>query len=474
MSTIELLWAVVSYGSILGIMLITGICFSYFVRPYLLSKKTAVCVGTTYFVIMVFLYIVPLKLNNFIAYAIGILAAFIVMNVKERRNVEQKIFLAVTFFSIRWLTLGMADKIDSLLMDKIVMQQKIVERLWLQFGLYAGFKVVDVGVSFLFIMASIYLLNKSFEYKRTNMTKKELLMLTMPSISGITGYGILQFYQNTYERDTGKSLSFGYGIYGYFSFLHYLISIISILVMVILFQNVKARQVESAGQKLIQSQIADMKKHINEVEELYQDIRLLRHDMGNHIQTIEQLLAKNEKIEAVEYTARLREKWQDITSEIKSGNPVTDVILLEKKKKAKKQNVRFLCDFYYPEETELDAFDVSVILNNALDNSLESVNGPSPYISISSYRKNNIFMILITNSFEGHIVLDEDTGLPISRKKEMGHGLGLANIRRVAQMYFGDIAFEQEEGKIILTIMLQLEKEIHNKKESTHYMTVDK
>ena len=30
-----------------------------------------------------------------------------------------------------------------------------------------------------------------------------------------------------------------------------------------------------------------MKKHIGEVEKLYQDIRSLRHDMGNHIQMLE-------------------------------------------------------------------------------------------------------------------------------------------------------------------------------------------
>lgn len=289
------------------------------------------------------------------------------------------------------------------------------------------------------------------------MTKKELLVLIMPSLCAMTDYGILRIYQNQYEYDTGKSLIFSYGIYGHFSFWHYFISISSILVMVIVFQKLKAGQEESAGQKLLQSQITDIKKHISEVEKLYQDIRLMRHDMGNHIQTIEHLLDKNGKKEAAEYTARLRQEWQDITSDIKSGNPVTDVILLEKKKEAEEQNIRFLCDFHYPEGTSADAFDVSVILNNALDNSLESVNGDLPYINISSYRKNNIFMIVISNSFEGNVVMDDDTELPISTKKGSGHGLGLANIRRVAQMYLGDIAFEQEEGKVVLTVMLQLE-----------------
>ncbi len=193
--------------------------------------------------------------------------------------------------------------------------------------------------------------------------------------------------------------------------------------MVIVFKKMKAWQLDSAGQKLIQSQIMDVKKHVKEVEKLYQDIRLLRHDMGNHIQTIENLLDNNDRKDAIEYTARLRKEWQDISFEIKSGNPVTDVVLMEKKREAEEQHIKFFCDFHYPEKTKIDAFDVSVILNNALDNSIEAAKGISPYISISSYQKNNIFMILISNSFEGNIEMDDDTELPISTKKGVGHGL---------------------------------------------------
>ncbi len=458
MNAVELGWAITSYVSIITVMLITGICFSCFVRPYLRRKRAAAYAGGVYFVVMLALYLIPPRLDNFTAYAIGILAAFLVMYAMDRRNVEQKIFLAVTFFSLRWLSIAMAGKIDSALFSVLIMRQGMAERPWLQYAVYVCMRILNVGISVLFIAVSIYFLNKAFAYKKANMTKRELLMLLMPSLSAMSGYAVLQFYQEIYEQDTGKSLASIHGIYGGLSFLHYLISVISILVMVLVFQNLKARQEENAGQKLMQSQISDMKKHIAEVEKLYQDIRLLRHDMGNHIQTIEHLLDSGDKREAATYTARLRREWQDRTTEIKSGNPVTDVILLEKKKEAEERGIRFASDFHYPEGANISAFDISVILNNALDNSLERANGDSPYISISSYRKNNIFMIMVENSFEGTVELDMDTQLPISTKKGIGHGLGIANIRRVAQMYLGDIAFEQEKGRIVLTAMLQVEE----------------
>lgn len=457
MSIIETVWAITSYTSILAIMLSTGICFGCFVRPYLQSKKSAICVGAVYFIVMLVLYSIPPRFDNFTAYAIGILAAFVVMCMEDRRNMEQKIFLAVTFFSLRWLSIAAAGVIDRVFYDRVVQNTFLTKNIWLQYGVYVITKVAEVGISVALMMAVIYFLNRAFVYKRANMTKTELMMLIMPSLSAMTGYGILQFYQAVYGQDTGKSLYSAYGIYGALSLLNYAVSILTILVVVIMFQSLKARQEDRTGGKLLQSQITDMKRHISEVEKLHKDIRSMRHDMGNHIQTIEHLIEHNEVEEAVQYTAGLKETWQGIVPAVKTGNPVTDVILLEKKKEAEEKNIRFMYDFHYPQNSKINAFDISIILNNALDNSIESACGKTPYIKVSSFCKTNIFMIIIENSFEGKLLLDEDSGLPISTKKGSEHGLGLINIRRVAKRYLGDIAFEREDGKVIVTVMLQME-----------------
>ena len=130
------------------------------------------------------------------------------------------------------------------------------------------------------------------------------------------------------------------------------------------------------------NQVSDMKKHIGEVEKLYQDIRSLRHDMGNHIQMLEHLVAENHMDDAAEYMEHLKKEWNKISPEIKTGSPVIDVILMEKLREAKEKQIRFISDFHYPKDTKLNAFDLSVILNNALDNRMENVSGENPYISL--------------------------------------------------------------------------------------------
>ena len=350
----------------------------------------------------------------------------------------------------------MADRLDDFITKALVFGNTIAGRQWLQYVLYAGTRILDIVLCIVFLAVAIGLINKAYVYKNDEMSVKELVMLIIPSLVGVTGYGILQYYLNIYEKDTGKSLTDTYGFYGALSFVHYFISIIAILVMTTMFQNWKVAQEEQTGQELVLNQVSDMKKHIGEVEKLYQDIRSLRHDMGNHIQMLEHLVAENHMDDAAEYMEHLKKEWNEISPEIKTGSPVIDVILMEKLREAKEKQIRFISDFHYPGDTKLNAFDLSVILNNALDNCMENVSGENPYISLSSFRKNSIFMITIKNRYEGELNY-KDSDLPETTKSGKEHGIGLHNIRRVARMYMGDISLEQENQEVVLSIMLQVE-----------------
>lgn len=91
-------WMITSKFSVIAILIITGICFGVFVYPYMKKKREASLVSIVYIGIMSVLYLIPQQIGNFSAYMLGVVAAFLVMYVQDRRNIYQKIFLAVTFF----------------------------------------------------------------------------------------------------------------------------------------------------------------------------------------------------------------------------------------------------------------------------------------------------------------------------------------------------------------------------------------
>ena len=168
---------------------------------------------------------------------------------------------------------------------------------------------------------------------------------------------------------------------------------------------------------------------------------------------------------------------------IKSGNPVTDVILAEKKRDAEERGILFDSHFFYPADTGINAFDISVILYNALDNAIEAVcrsksdnrsdnlsndmsgvagtndrkKKRSAWIRLTSYRRQNVYVIEVENSFHGTLRRDTETGFPLTTKvNALGHGFGLGNIQRIAQNYYGTLDTDWTEERFRLRVLLQI------------------
>ncbi len=459
----ESCWNFVSYAHIIVQMMVMGYVLYRFAKPFMQNKKGAACTGTAYFAAMLFLYFVPLEINNFTAYSIGMAAAFLVMYRTDCRNFRQKIFIAVTFFALRWLSAYMVGIITEELYQKIIGAVYMAGHPYVQLAAYIVMEILEVTAEAAVAGLGAGYIAKAYIYKNEDMSLKEMFMLIVPSITGMIGYGILQYFQNYLEIRLMQAFT---GAYYILAFLYFGISMINIVVMTVLFQNIRARQEEKLQNELLFAQIDSTEKHIAQVESLYQNIRSIKHDMTNHILTLEGLYAGNQREEAKAYGAELKNLLAEMTGEIKSGNPVTDVILQEQKKEAEKKNIHFRTDFYYPKGSQINAFDISVILNNALQNALENTryipveNGEhhTPYISVHSYHRDNAYMIEIRNSFAGELQWDMENELPVTTKRKTeGHGYGLANIRRVARKYSGDLAIDIKDGEFCISIMLMME-----------------
>ena len=295
-------------------------------------------------------------------------------------------------------------------------------------------------------------------------------MMIIPSVMGVACYVNIWYCRGLYEGESRKT----FGSYEILAFLYCAAAVTAIVVMIVLYQNIKAQQEGRLQDELLAVQMERMRKHIEQVESLYGDIRGIRHDMANHILTLEKLYEGDKKEEAKAYGEELKKALAQTAGGIKSGNPVTDVILQEWKSEAERKGIRFCCDFFYPADSNVNAFDISVILNNALGNAMENAgSNESPYVSVYSYRRKNAYMIEVRNSFTGHIRWDKESGLPITSKERAGgyrkshkyeeiynyeknHGYGLENIRKMAREYAGDIDIVQKNGEFCLSVMLML------------------
>lgn len=233
---------------------------------------------------------------------------------------------------------------------------------------------------------------------------------------------------------------------------------------IMLFQKLVQLGEEERKRAILENQMVQMQREIEEIQDIYADMRGLRHDMKSHLESIAAVIRRisgKDKEEIDNYIEKMETTVSRLDFAYRTGNPITDVIIHQKKQEAEKQNISFEADFTYPDKQQIDVYDIGIVLNNALENAIEaSSKAPGKKsISLRSYMKGNLFFIEVENDFLSEIIFDSETGLPVSSKADKQlHGLGMENIQRCAKKYMGDIdiSIHNTGGrkKFNLTIMM--------------------
>ena len=455
---LELCYQVSSQVAKFLAMVLTALNLVFLLRPYMRKKRDAYFAAGVYGLVTIVLFLIPVVMDSWIAYSAGTVLSFLYFMWADGRNREQKIFLYVTFFVLRYLTQSIVIEVIRFISAKAYATDLLKNSI----SAMAVYLILEqmgwVVLRFLFLYASVRILNYVYKRKWENISVRELAYMLIPQMAvllfGALDMRYYDLYLKCLEAGMFKESIPASG----YTCLYYIIAYLTVLVLVVSYHRLRDGQEELRQIQLADSQMAEMKNHIRQVESLYGDIRAMRHDMGNHIQAMEHLIGEDDGAAASSYLKRLKREWQQVAPEIATGNPVTDVIIKEKMREAERKQISFQCDFHFPRGINADAFDVGVILSNALNNCLESANGEQPWIVVSSYRKNQMFLITVKNSYTGQLRWEGEEGLPLSTKKGEGHGIGLANIGRVARSYLGDVIFEQEEDSVTLRVMLQMKQ----------------
>ena len=458
---IETYWAIANHTiAILG-LIVEGWMFYRFVKPFM--KEKVYLVGVSYFITMLVFYCVPQEITY--PNLQGAFAACITMCLLERRNRRQKVFLATCMYLFRWVVYGVTLVLRDLMFALFIETPHMLMEPMKQWITYVIVELVYYSIALTVMYLVIRLIHKVYVNKKEEISGKELLLLFATLMTVMIGYFTFNFVSNVYIEDMEKYVWNVHPEYTLLRVIYQIVSFAAMLIAIIIYQKLKEKQQEERENILLAEQIENTKQHIREVEKLYKDIRALKHDMGNHICVLENLFCKLEagtddviflKEELKNYLSELKETWNESVVEIKTGNPVTDVILTQKQKEAKEKGINFSCKFGYPNDTNINAFDISVILNNAITNAMEGTAGcENPYVSIASYCRKNAYMLEVTNCISKKVEIDNEAGLPETTKRDKtSHGYGLSNIRKVAQKYYGDIDIRQDENSFILTVMM--------------------
>lgn len=474
MNPFEPYYVIINELDHLAFTIFNAYCFVLLVKPFMAARERLWRVGAAYVAVICGLWWMPWYISPMLAYGIGTLAALGVMCLSDREDFVGKVFLAVAFFCIRWQIRGIVTGITNAaygLWESIFINLRdhpslayVYERTAARYDFwlytYVADCILDFGLSVPLLYGAIRLMRRAYGSGRDNLSGKEFLLLFTPCALGVFAYGVEEFYKSAYEKASTKSI---YDLPGrsLLMILYYLACYLTILVVVYVFQRWKQEQREDGQRRVFSAQMKDVQRHVEEVERLYSDLRRFRHDMGNHLMTLEELYGRGEYEEAGRYAENMRTKVQEISTEICSGNPVTDAVLSIRRREMEEKGISFCCEFRYPPKGGLDAFDLSIILNNALANAVEaSVREQRREIILCSRPVKNMYIIEAANVFTGSLHVDAQSGLPLTTKTEEGHGFGLSGIRHVARKYYGDVEIGVEDYRgarcCVMRVMLQI------------------
>ncbi len=198
---------------------------------------------------------------------------------------------------------------------------------------------------------------------------------------------------------------------------------------------------QAALQSLEQATQAQ-KNYIAEVQMRYEQTKAFRHDIANHLSVLNGLLNNGELDESKAYLNKLKTVSTPLSFPYQTGNPVVDILLSEKLGLAKEITTEIY--LFLPRPCGIEDFDLCVIFANALDNAINAcrlIEGVKS-IRISGERQGDFYMLAFENT-----CLDEPLPPP---------GIGLSNIKSVAEKYYGAILTEKVGQRFFLNVLLNI------------------
>lgn len=327
-------------------------------------------------------------------------------------------------------------------------------------------------LSCIILILSVRKLTRFAPGEEEGIPRNELLFLLSPAFTGIVFFTFINVSRSllvnpAFLKWTARGNPF-FDLSLYFLiFFVAATTILCILYAYNIYQKLIASMQDKQRAALLASQVDQMQAHIREIEQLYTGVRSMRHDMQNYLFDIKSLLAAQGvsvegEGELAGYFSGIGTALDALNFYFHTGNPVTDVVLNGKYQQAKSLGIQFDSEFLFPSDYGIDVFDLSIILNNALNNALEAcevLSGSDPeaerFISVTSYCKNNMFLIEVKNSFDGTVCVTEDGGLKSRKQDTHRHGLGFQNIVRCADKYLGSADYTCCDRTFTLIVMLQ-------------------
>lgn len=182
------------------------------------------------------------------------------------------------------------------------------------------------------------------------------------------------------------------------------------------------------------------------------------HDLKHQLSIIEMEPDENKRLS---YVNQLKEDIEKYQTNIKTGNPIIDVIVTRKNIYCIENQITFTCIVDGALLSFMNTMDLVSLLGNTLDNAIESTlalaSTEKRLINLRVSKKANFVMYSLENYSETPLHFED--GLPQTTKEDQRyHGYGLKSSAYIAEKYNGSLTVKLEDNWFKLNVLIPLQK----------------
>lgn len=388
------------------------------------------------FIIWSCYFFLQLEVGNYIntpllSLAYNALSLYILCSITYKGTIKSKILFVITFIVI-WM---IVELLTAYFLEILNMPERDINKLGIIFS-----KIV------------LMIIIKNVQSRLRNVTLKDinlqywLYIFILPCCSGFI---IHNLYINSYSRHIEGDLLTP-------------ISIILILLLNLSFYKIYDKlsdDTEIQKQNFIfEKQIQLCTEQIQEREDRDLEMRELKHNIQGHLLCFNEYIQQNDMIGLKEYFGNVYHDFENKEKKIcESGNVVIDTIINYKYRECIKYGITFETDINIPINTIFNNADISIILENALQNAIEAtlkLDMKKRDIKIKMTFHHQNLLIEVCNSYDGIVKRNREGRYLTLKKDTKNHGMGLRSIEKAASKYNGLITIEENDEIFVLNILL--------------------
>lgn len=192
--------------------------------------------------------------------------------------------------------------------------------------------------------------------------------------------------------------------------------------------------------ELARSILSSGRDHYQKMDEMYEKLRVLRHDYKYHLSAARKMLSLGDTRGADQYLTDVDHQLSAYELPGFCANTVINALVLSYAERCSNLHIQFSVDISILKAVQVPNYEMCIIIGNLLENAVEACEKLEcgRRIELAAQSIPAQLLLMVKNSFDGKVYHDD--GNPISGKTN--GGFGLRSVREVIARHGGDLHME--------------------------------